>query len=141
MKNRPTYQRIKGVAAVETALCIPILLNAMMGTLEICSAIYLKESIAVCAFEGARVGIRRYATADDVTARVQEALDDRKVVIPNEGGFGVRVLPPDFSNLSALDPITIEIIAPTAGNSIFVFDTLFNRNITASVTMVREFDE
>jgi len=141
MKNRPNHHRAKGVAAVETALCIPILLIAMMGTLEICSAIYLKESITVCAFEGARVGTRRYAKADDVIDRVLEALDDRQVFIPDEDGFGVRVLPADFSQLSALDPITIEIVAPTAGNSIFVFDTLFNRKITASVTMVREFDE
>ena len=113
-----------------------------MGTLEVCAGLYLKESLTVCAFEGVRVGVHRRATAEDVIARAEQALADRQVTIPdNDPDLGITITPSDFSSLKALDPITIQIVAPTAGNSLYIFDSLVNRNVTATVTMVREFDD
>lgn len=136
--------RRQGVAAVEAAFCLPLIILIMMGTLEICAGIYLKESISICAFEGARVGVRRRATSEQVMARVVESLADRNVMMPVDGQgnpTGIEVIPSDFSELSALDPITVRITVPTEGNSIFIFDYLLNRNVVSTVTMVREFDE
>ncbi|MFT5299781.1 MAG: hypothetical protein ACI814_000554 [Mariniblastus sp.] len=131
-----------GVAAVEAAICFPLIIILMLGTLEITSGLYLKESLVVCAFEGARAGIHRRSTAQDVLDRVQEMLNDRQVDIPSgDPALGVTVTPSDFSGLGELDPITVKITAPTAGNSIFIFDSMANRNVSASVTMVREFDD
>ena len=114
----------------------------MLGTLEVCAGIYLKESLTVCAFEGIRVGVHRRATADDVRNRVLEALADRQVTIPDgDDEAGVTIAPSDFSSLDALDEIRVTIVAPTAGNSLYIFDSLVNRYVDASVTMVREFDE
>ena len=131
-----------GAAAVEAAIIIPIvIIPIMMGTLEICAGLYLKESLTICAFEGVRIGTRREGTAEAVLARVQEVLDDRQIdMTASNPGVGITIDPPDFSGLDALDPITVTIVAPTAGNSIFIFDHLANRNVSASVTMVREFD-
>ena len=131
----------RGAAAVEAAFCFPLIILLMMGTLEVCAGIYLKESVTVCAFEGVRVGVHRGATAEDVIARAEQALADRQVIIPSDDpAFGITVIPADFSDLKALDPITVQIVAPTAGNSLYIFDSLVNRNVSASVTMVREFD-
>lgn len=116
----------------------------MLGTLEVCSGIYLSESLSVCAYEAARIGVRRRATADDVYARAVEALADRQVVLPtNAAGkvTGITIEPANFSGLSALDPIRVTISAPTSGNSLYIFDSFLNRTITTSVSMVREFDE
>ena len=125
-----------GVAAVEAALCIPLILILMLGTLEITSGLYLRESLSVCSFEACRTGTRRRSTAADVQARATEVLADRGVT-----GATVTITPSNFDTLGALDPFTVEISAPTAGNSIFVFDNLANRTIQSSVTMVREFDD
>lgn len=109
-----------------------------MGTLEICSGIYLKESLSICCFEGARAGVRRRATREMVLDRVAEALADRQVTVPDGA---IEVLPEDFSTLNELDPITVRVTAPTQGNSLYIFDSLFNRNVSSQVVMVREFDE
>ncbi len=116
----------------------------MLGTLEVCSGIYLSESLSVCAYEATRIGVRRRATAEDVYARAVEALADRQVVLPtNAAGnvYGITIEPASFSGLSALDPIKVTISAPTSGNSLYIFDSFLNRTITTSVSMVREFDE
>ena len=42
----------------------------MLGTLEVCSGIYLSESLSVCAYEAARIGVRRRATADDIAHKL-----------------------------------------------------------------------
>ena len=130
-----------GAAAVEAAFCMTfILIPLMMGTLEVCSGIYLQESLTVCAYEGVRAGIGRRSTAEDVQARVALALEDRNIVIADDVA-GVVITPSNFDSLNALDPVTVTITVRTAGNSLFIFDTVWNRDVSASVTMVREFDE
>ena len=71
-----------------------------------------------------------------VQARATEVLADRGVT-----GATVTITPSSFDALSSLDQFTVAISAPTAGNSIFIFDNLANRTIQSSVTMVREFDD
>ena len=76
--------------------------------------------------------------------RVIEALADRQVNLPTGAGGepeGVEIIPNDFSELSELDTITVRITAPTQGNSLYIFDSLFNRDVSSQVTMVREFNE
>lgn len=131
----------KGGAVVETAFCIPLVILLMLGTLEVCAGLYLYESCKVAGFEGIRLGIRRGGTPEEVIFRANEVLTSRGITYPQGANYGVFVTPSDFSDLNALDPITVTISVPTEGNSIFIFDTLANRKIQASVTMVREFDE
>ncbi len=143
-KRRRIRADRKGAAVVEAAMCIPVVIVLMLGTLEVCAGIYLSESLTVCAAEACRSGVRRRATYDDVYERAIEALADRNVTLPTDNNgdpTGIVIEPEDFSTLRALDPITVTITAPTAGNSLYIFDTMVNRNFTASVSMVREFDE
>jgi Flp pilus assembly protein TadG len=126
----------RGVAALECAIVLPFILIIMTGTLEICSGIYLKESLTICAFEGVRVGVRRRGTADMVNDRVQEVLAERQIV-----NASVTVLPTDFASLAALDPITVIVEAPANGNTAFNYGVMTGRTVAASVSFVREFDE
>ncbi len=141
-----------GVAAVEAVIIIPFVIVLMLGTLEVCSRIYLKESVTVCAFEGLRAGLGRNTTNQQVVDRVNEMLQDRGIQINSGGKTGtITVTPADFSEMQALDDITVNIEIPIKGNSRFVFDAVSigmfeNFPVTgewvqASVTMVREFDE
>lgn len=125
-----------GAAVVEAAICFPLILVLMLGTLEITSGLYLRESLSICGFEACRVGTRRGATAADVQARATEVLADRGVT-----GGAVIITPDNFDALNSLDQISVEVSAPTAGNSIFIFDNLANRTIRSKVTMIREFDD
>jgi len=137
--RRKTFDSRKqrsGAAVVEAALCFPLILLLMLGTLEISSGLFLRESLSVCCFEACRVGTRRGASAEDVLERAQEVLADRDVA-----GASIVLTPDNYDALNSLDTITVQITAPTAGNSIFIFDNLTNRSIQSSVTMIREFDD
>lgn len=146
-----TYQRKKrlyrrsdrrGGAVVEAAFCLPLIIILMMGTLEVCSALYLYESLKVACFEGIRLGIRRGGTPQEVITRANEVLQSRGIVIPpNNPNFGVTVTPLNFNDLNAMDPIEVTIVSPAEPNSLFIYSAFVNQRISASVTMVREFDE
>ena len=124
-----------GTAAVECALCIPVVVILMLGTLELCSAIYLRETATLSAYEGARVGVRRMAERQDVIDHVENLLEARNIT-----GATIQVTPEDFAVLPALEPIEVAVIIPTAGNSTYVFDFMVDKDVTGRVTMVREFD-
>ncbi len=126
----------RGAAAVECAFCIPVVIILMFATLETCSGIFLKETLTVAAYEGVRVGVRRRATASAVQTRCEEILAARNIQ-----NATITITPSNFDSLDALDPITVTVSAPTAGNSLFIFDFMAARTASAEVSMVREFDD
>ena len=135
-RRRPHGRQRRGAAAVECAFCIPVIIILMFATLETCSGIFLKETLTVAAYEGVRVGVRRRATAAAVEARCQAILDARNVQ-----NATITITPSNFDSLDALDPITVTVSAPTAGNSLFIFDFMADRTASAEVSMLREFDD
>lgn len=132
----PSGRSRGGAAAVEAAICIPVVIVLMLGTLEISAGIYLKESLTVAAYEGVRAGVKRRSTYADVVGRCQDVLDARGVT---DGT--IVVTPSDFSALQALDPVTVRVTAPSAGNCVMIFDHMVNREVSAEVVMAREFTE
>jgi Flp pilus assembly protein TadG len=143
LRRRPSrrFDR-RGGAAVEAAFCIPLIILLMTGVLEVCSAIYLYESLKIAAFEGVRLGVRRGGTPQEVATRANEVLTARGIVIPtNNPQCGVVVTPSSFAALKAMDPIKVTITAPAVPNSLFAYSTFVSQSVKAEVTMVREFDE
>ena len=47
-----------GVAAVEFAVCLPVLVVLILGSIECCSMIFLRQSLAIVAYEGLRVAVK-----------------------------------------------------------------------------------
>lgn len=137
-KSSATRSR-HGAAVVEAAICLPLIIILMLGTLEICAGFYLRESLTVAAYEGARAGVKRRATREDVEARIQDILAARNVTLDHGGS--IEIVPGDFSSLQALDPITVRVTANTTGNSVMIFDSMINRRLSANVVMLREFTE
>ena len=127
----------RGVAAVECAFCIPVVSLLMFGTLSVCSDMYLKQTLTIAAFEGARTGVRRHGNRQGVEAAVQNILDARGVVNAN-----ITIFPSDFSTLQALDEIEVQVTVPTENNTFYSWGLLGSgREIAAKVVMAREFDE
>lgn len=110
----------------------------MFATLEISAGFYLKESLTIASYEGARTGVKRRATRAQVVQRVEDILAARNVTLGSTGT--ITVTPNDLSTLDTLDPLTVTVSAPTADNSAFIFNYMANRTITTSVRMAREFD-
>jgi Flp pilus assembly protein TadG len=137
--QRAARRSRKGAAVVEAALCIPVIVILMLGTVEVSSRFYLKESLTIAAYEGARTGAKRRATNAQVIQRVEDILAARNVDLGASGT--ITVTPNDLTTLNALDPLTVTVTCPPAGNCSMVFDGIVaTSNMTATVKIAREFD-
>ncbi|MCO8122779.1 pilus assembly protein [Stieleria sp. TO1_6] len=136
LRRRNRSSQRKGVATVEFAICLPALIALTIGTIDLCSMLFLKESIALAAYEGARRGVGRDQTNADVVARVQEFLDDRNIrYTGNPCAFGS----PDFVTADTLENVTTTVTVPCDGNLLIPSAMFSGINLSAEVTMRKEF--
>ncbi len=66
-RTRLQQRRRRGVAATEFAVCLPIIVLLVLGTIEACSLIFLKQTLAIA--EGAQFdgSVRRARDVSEVT--------------------------------------------------------------------------
>ncbi len=134
--NRRRSLPRQGVAVAELVFCLPIVLVLAFGTMEICAALFLRETLAIAAYEGARVGVKRRATQQDAYNAASNILAARGIT-----GAIVDVNPTNFSTIGALDPVTVTVRAPVSSNSPFFSELTKHKTLSSTVRMVREFDE
>lgn len=126
----------RGTATAEIAFCLPVLLTFTFATVDLCSIFFLKETVAIAAYEGARRGINRGGTDDAVRARVAEILDERGVQYE---GNSVTFENSTFSAADTLEHVTIVVTVPAAGN-LYAPAGLYNDlQISHRITMRKEF--
>ena len=124
----------RGVAATEFAVCLPILMVIVIGTIEACSMIYLKQTLSVAAYEGVRASLKPGATAADVTVACNRILTARKV-----SGSTVNLTPANLDTAAPQTWITVRVTASGAANTVvpgWFYDSLV---IDGSATMMKEF--
>ncbi len=97
-------KRQRGAAVVEAAIALPVILVIILGTVEVCNNIFLKQSLSLMAFEGARVAIIPDATFEDIEQQVEEFAATRNIVIDS-----VVVDPEDFSSQPAGAVIEVQV--------------------------------
>ena len=122
-----------GVAAVETAILLPVLVLLTFGSLELSNMIFLKQGLSIAAYEGAKSATSPGTTTAQATARIQEILSARSIsdatisITPTVGGSTPRGT-----------MVTVSITS--AGNSVGILTTrMFTRGaIQVQSTMVRQ---
>ncbi len=132
-KHRATSNR-RGIAATEFAVCLPIILVLIIGTIEACSMIYLKQTLSVAAYEGIRASIKPDATTADVTAACNQILTARNV-----NGATITITPSDFDTQPVQTWITVRVHASGGTNSVIAgwfYDALV---VDGQATMMKEF--
>ncbi len=135
--RRRCESRRSGVATIEFALVLPALVALTIGTIDICSMLFLKESATLAAYEGARRGVARDRTNADATARVMEFLDDRG--IQYSGANVVTFGSPSFDDADTLEHVTITVNVPAAGNLLIPSQMFGDMTLSANVTMRKEY--
>jgi Flp pilus assembly protein TadG len=126
--------RRRGVAATEFAVCLPIIVLLVLGTIEACSMVFLKQALAVAAYEGARTAIIPGATIDQVKAASMQVLKDRNV----DGGV-VTVKPTNIDALNPGDFVDVTVSAPCNANSIVRNKFYKGRTLSSNASMMIEF--
>jgi Flp pilus assembly protein TadG len=126
-----------GLATVELAVCLPLLLTLTLATVDVCSAIFVKESLTIAAYEGARVGAMRGATNNDVTTAVRTFLDQRG--IKYSSASVVTISAPGFSSAKTLEHVTVTVTVPCADNLSSPKKLFKDKNLQSSVTVRKQF--
>lgn len=129
MKNRNR----RGVAAAEFAVCLPVLVLLLMGSIETCSMIFVKQSLACAAYEGVRTGLQPNATAADIRRACLDLLSDRNV-----RGASVTVTPADPRRAREGEFIQVRVSAASAANAVTPLRFFRGRTLEATASMMKE---
>jgi Flp pilus assembly protein TadG len=132
-RNRP------GVAAVELALCAPLLIVLAFGMIEVCNLVHLRTRMYSAAYESARLATRSTtaqttaASSAAVTAYCNSLLQQLGVQ-----GATVSLQPGNLSTVVPEQMVTVTITAPLSMNTVTSIVVNSSQNITAQATLVIE---
>lgn len=126
--------RRRGVAAAEFAVCLPLIMVLLLGTLEASTMIFLKQTLSIAAYEGARTAITADAVAADVEAACNVILSQRNVI-----GGTVTVTPGPLESQPVQTWITVTVTAPASSNSVIQGLFYSSHTVAARATMMKEY--
>ena len=135
MTHRPTSKKRtrKGAAVAELAVCLPAIVLLVLGAIECCTMIFLRQSLHITAYEGVRVAISQDADSAAIWNRCQQVITERRI-----NGSGVMVTPNDIGLAARGTPIEVEVTAPCATNNALPLQFFGTRLMSASATMNKE---
>ena len=110
----PTRRHRQGVAAVEAAICLPILLTVTLLFIEFSNLLFLRQTLKVASYEGIRVATKQGSSADDVAEVCQNILDSRQVV-----DYEISIEPEVFSVIDRGTLVTVSIDVGKSQNRMF----------------------
>ena len=122
-----------GTSAVELAVCLPVLMLVIIGSLECSGMIFLNQSLHIAAYEGARVAIRSDATNAEVIDRANDILSVRNVILPS-----LTVNPSNVSGILSGQTLTVTLSAPCDANSLLPPWFFGGMTLVGQTTMVKE---
>ncbi|MCC6509718.1 MAG: pilus assembly protein [Pirellulaceae bacterium] len=123
----------RGVAAVELAVCLPLMVIFTFTSIELCSAIYLRQSLSIAAYEGVRVACHPQGGTSDASEAAGRILTERRI----HGGV-VTLTPSDIDSVTKGSTIRVSVTAPAAANSLLQFGLFGSTQLTADCSMHKE---
>jgi Flp pilus assembly protein TadG len=127
-------QTRRGVAATEFAVCLPLIMILLLGTLEASTMIFPKQSLSIAAYEGARTSITANATSSDVAAACNRILTQRNVAGPS-----IAVSPNPLETQPVRSWITVTVSAPASSNSVIQGLFYCSHTVSAHASMMKEY--
>lgn len=131
-RSSPVAQQRRGLAVVELAVCLPIIVILVLGAIEACTMVFLKQSLHIAAYEGARVAIDNRATNQKVLDRCEQLLNERKI-----NGATVDLGGLDIESLPRGSEITVQVEAPVNLNC-RLLTGLVQGSVQAAAVMIKE---
>jgi hypothetical protein len=131
--DRPSRRPRWGAATAELAVCLPVVVLLVVATIEACSAIFLKQSLTVSAYEGVRTALEEGATTVSVEDTCNRILAERRVQ-----GAEVTVRPTDIASLEPGDFVDVTVSAPFTANSVVPARFYRGRSLSATASMMIE---
>lgn len=129
--RRPLVKR--GLATVEAAVALPLLLVVTLGTIETTSVIFTKQALQSAAQECAREAALPEATVASVEQTMREFVERRDLQ-----DVSVTMSPANPSGLSAGTTLTVTLSVP-ASSAGLIAGQFVTGDISASTTVVKSF--
>ena len=126
---------MRGAAVVELAICLPVLLLLIFGSIQACNLIHVRQKATTAAYEGALVGLKKGTTESEVTSRVQAILSSRKL---KNGTTTVSAAAGPFSDIRPGDLFTVTVTVPADENIIGPSMFMTPENVEVSLTAARQ---
>ena len=120
--------------AVEMSIVLPVLMALVVGIVESCNLIYIKQSLTISAYEGARAAVVKGMPLSDINARSNQILVDRHIT-----NATILVSPTLPSSASYGTYITVSVQAPYAQNSLIPGWLFGGVTLQSSVRMMKEY--
>lgn len=137
-RSRSTKRR--GVAMVEMAIVLPLLLLLLVGIMEMGRVVMIYQILTNATREGARLAVVPGTSDATVLNACNTYLDrggisasGRVVQILNGGGTSSSL-----SSIAALQPVTVRVQVPFSENTWGFAQIMGGRTFTSTVTMRRE---
>ncbi|MCC6509831.1 MAG: pilus assembly protein [Pirellulaceae bacterium] len=129
----------RAAAVVETALLMPLLVLLAFGSIELSNMVFLKQSLSIAAYEGARMVTHPGATQAQADTRIREVLAARNVTsytvtYSTTGGNPITVTP--ITPRGTLLNITVR--SSNGGANYGPLRMFTGRTLQCQTTMVRQ---
>jgi Flp pilus assembly protein TadG len=133
--KHPRHKRVsrRGAAVVEFAVCLPVILLIVLGSIEAASMLFLRQALIQSAYEGAKVAIRDNGNNADATTAIENVAAGRRL-----NDVEVEFSPKNVSKAKQGEFISVTISAPGDSNSFIPFGPFKNRIVSARAVMVKE---
>lgn len=121
-----------GLAVVELAICLPLMVMLTFGAIEAANAIYLKQTLVTAAYEAARTATALGATQKDGETRYTEVVNAVGVK-----GTAISFSPQITESTPSGTAIKVTVTAPADSNSFSIRRFMKGTTLRATVTMPR----
>lgn len=118
---------------MEFALCLPIIITLVFGSIEASNAIYLKQSLTTAAYEAAREATKVAGTSVAAESAAEAVLDAKGI-----SGYTITVTPTITLVTDSGTQVNVTVTAPANANSIGPQLYFQGSTMQASVEMVRQ---
>jgi Flp pilus assembly protein TadG len=130
--SRPGGSR-RGVATIETAVTLPLLAFLTFGSIELSNMMFLRQSMSIASYEGARSATRPGGSQGLAATKIQEVLTARGVA-----SFSVAFNPTITTATPRGTMIQVTVTTPTTSISYAPFRLFSGSTVSSSSTMVRQ---
>ena len=126
-------RRRTGAAVVEFAVCLPVIIFIVLGSIEAASMLFLRQALIQSAYEGAKVAVRNNGDNATATTAIENVAAGRRL-----NDVTITFSPADVASVPQGDFVRVTISAPGDSNSFIPFGPFKGRTVSARAVMVKE---
>ncbi len=132
-KRIPLKRLRRGAAVVEFAVCLPVILLIVFGSIEAANLLFLRQALIQSSYEAAKVAVKNTGTNSVATTAAQQVAAGRRIA-----NLTITFQPADVSSAAKGDFVRVTIAAPGNANSVIPFGPFKDRIVSAQAVMVKE---